>query len=79
MREIFVETGGRKTTAGGENSGESRKGAEGARLKMPNLSGKRTETYRRHDHLLSFSFSIQSFRIFRGSLFYLGGKGKCKR
>ena len=31
MREIFVETGGRKTTAGGENSGESRKGAEGAR------------------------------------------------
>ena len=33
MREIFVETGGRKTTAGGENSGETRKGAEGARRK----------------------------------------------
>ena len=34
----------KKTTAGGENSGESRKGAEGARQNLPNLSGKRTET-----------------------------------
>ena len=62
MREIFVETGGRKTTAGGENSGESRKGAEGARSEMAeSLRQKDGDIQKADPLLLPFLFRASAF------------------
>ena len=46
----------KETTAGGENSGESLKGCRRCKAERPNLSGKRTETYRAdHPGVIVFS------------------------
>jgi hypothetical protein len=70
MRHIFRGNWRKETTAGGENSGESRKGAEGARSEMAESLRQKDGDIWQELTILFLPYLYQSFRCFCGSSFW---------